>query len=91
MAYKMKGFSGFKDSPVKAADEGLVESAGSMYSDKTAETIASIDPTSGLSLGGGGKEEEDPEDKTKKTKKKKGKGLLHFLAGAAGRAKMDSK
>jgi len=90
MAYKMKGFSGFKDSPVKAADEGLVESAGSMYSDKTAETIANIDPTSGLSLGRDG-EEEDPEDKTKKTKKKKGKGLLYFLAGPAGRAKMDAK
>ena len=89
MAYKMKGFSGFKDSPVKEADEGLVASAGNMYSDKTAETIASINPT--ISLGGGEKEEEDPEDKTKKTKKKKGKGLLYFLAGPAGRAKMYAK
>ena len=90
MAYKMKGFSGFKESPVKAADEGLLEASDGMYSDKTEEVISNIDPLRGVSLGGGG-EEEDPEDKTKKTKKKKGKGLLYFLAGPAGRAKMDSE
>ena len=30
MAYKMKGFSGFKDSPVKATDAGLVNAADKM-------------------------------------------------------------
>tara|TARA_R100000541_G_scaffold10794_1_gene18850 strand:+ start:307 stop:798 length:492 start_codon:yes stop_codon:yes gene_type:complete len=30
MAYKMKGFSGFKNSPVKAADAGLVKAADNM-------------------------------------------------------------
>ena len=30
MAYKMKSFSGFKDSPVKAADESLIKAAKKM-------------------------------------------------------------
>jgi hypothetical protein len=30
MAYKMKNFSGFKDSPVKAADESLIKAAKKM-------------------------------------------------------------
>ena len=30
MAYKMKGFSGFKDSPVKAVDAGLIKAADNM-------------------------------------------------------------
>jgi len=62
MAYKMKGFSGFKESPVKAADEALLDASDSMYSEDTAETIANIDPLKGVSLRKNKEDSEDEED-----------------------------
>tara|TARA_B100001059_G_scaffold160376_1_gene159913 strand:+ start:229 stop:507 length:279 start_codon:yes stop_codon:yes gene_type:complete len=85
-AFKMKGFSGFGNSPVKAADEALLE-ASKMGSDESAETIANIDVMRYARV-----REKDNSNNNKNTKKKDYKKSLKYrLSGKAGRAKMDKK
>lgn len=87
--YKMKGFSGFGNSPLKKADATLVEIAGTA-DDEAYETIDKMNENIAEHIASVGNYAK--KDSTKKPpKKKKGKGLGYFLAGPMGRANMDSK
>ena len=84
--FKMKGFSGFK-SPLKKADAALVEIAATA-DDEAHETMNKMGENIGEHIASIG--EYAGKDSAKKPSKKKGKGLKYFLAGPAGRTKMDA-
>tara|TARA_R110001599_G_scaffold287151_1_gene489675 strand:- start:130 stop:408 length:279 start_codon:yes stop_codon:yes gene_type:complete len=87
--YKMRGFPGFGNSPLREADAALVETAGTA-DDEAYETMNKMSENIAEHIASVG--EYSKKDSTKKPpKKKKGKGLGYFLAGPTGRANMDNR
>ena len=87
--YKMRGFPGFGNSPLREADAALVETAGTA-DDEAHETINKMSENIGEHIASIGKHV-SKDSKKKPSKKKKGKGLGYFLAGPEGRANIDNK